>query len=94
MHGGVFCLSLSRIRCSGRTAFGQDDVSDRFATDDLVMQGHLSQAEADSVDDFLEAKPQGMGLTYVGDTARRYTEDNAIADEFSIDEDVAEWEGF
>jgi hypothetical protein len=71
-----------------------DEVSDRFAADDLVMQGHLSQAEADSVDDFLEAKPQGMGLTYVGDTAGRYTEDNSVTGEFSIDPDVAEWEGF
>jgi hypothetical protein len=70
-----------------------DEVSDRFAAEDLVMQGHLSQAEADSVDDFLEAKPQGIGLTYVGDTARRYTEDSDLG-EFAIDPDVAEWEGF
>jgi hypothetical protein len=69
-----------------------DETSDRFATDDLVMNGLLSQAEADSVDEFLEAKEQPLGLQ-TGDPARRYSE--LDMGEFTPDfEYESEWEGF
>jgi hypothetical protein len=69
-----------------------DATTEGFCVDDLIMNGHISQTEADATDRFLEAKPEHIGLR-IGDTARRYTEDSDMG-EFEIDADVAEWEGF
>jgi hypothetical protein len=48
--------------------------AERFITDDLVHNGLLSESDAKSDDEWMEAKPEQMGLR-IGDHSDRYNGD-------------------